>query len=610
MNPFLDDGGSDLSALQDGTFPLNVASAVVQGLIPSLPTKTGPARELISALIEVADCNFTPVSNPMTAALDMAGYGLTEVASITQPATDSNIIIGNSIVNVGQADAQNITIGAAASTVGGSLFNVTIGPGATNNGNAGVAIGYACTTSGGVSIGDQCSSSGIGAVTMGPSSSASGDGSVAIGASASASVLQATAVGSNAIASGGQYPVAIGTASTASGNQAIAIGVLSVASGSDCIMLGTFGTNAVDDSCKIGGANILNIRPSSAVCDLGTVAEPFQSIYVSGSLLGAASITTPSTNTNIRIGNSIVNTGTANSEHVQIGAESSIAGGAFIGSVSVGYRASCTDNGAVAAGNTATAGAYAVSVGQNSSASLTQNVAVGNSAAATGITSVAVGPDSIASDFQSIAIGKSATASASGAIMLGPVGTNSVANSCKIGGSTIASIYPASAVCDLGTVAVPFQSIYASGSLIGTVKTSAVNDIVTGPASSVNNQVALFNGTSGKAIQVGTAAVGTLGALTLANATASTSTGTGALICAGGIGAGGSIYTGGNLVAGAFSNFLIGNITSMGSASGCIGLGNNTPPVGGVSGGGCLYAEAGALKWKGSSGTVTTIAPA
>jgi hypothetical protein len=40
-------------------------------------------------------------------------------------------------------------------------------------------------------------------------------------------------------------------------------------------------------------------------------------------------------------------------------------------------------------------------------------------------------------------------------------------------------------------------------------------------------------------------------------------------------------------------------------------LGNiGTAPTGNPSSGGTLYSEAGALKWRGSSGTVTTIANA
>jgi len=53
------------------------------------------------------------------------------------------------------------------------------------------------------------------------------------------------------------------------------------------------------------------------------------------------------------------------------------------------------------------------------------------------------------------------------------------------------------------------------------------------------------------------------------------------------------------------------NTTSMGGGVGVIGLANaGTVPVSNPTGGGVLYSEAGALKWRGSSGTVTTIAVA
>ena len=290
MNPFLDDGSGELSTLQDGTFSLNVASAVIGDTTPGQPLRINASRKVTSGLIQLADCSFTPLTNPAVANLSMAGYQLTNVARITQPASDRNITIGSTIIS----------------------------------------------------------------------------------------------------------------------------------------------------------------------------------------------------------------TGTINSQHVQIGEESSIAAGAFIGCVVEGYRATASGNAALAAGNTASAGAYATAVGTDSLASLTQNVAVGNISVATGITSTAIGADTVASGFRAIAFGKSATATASESIMVGPFGTNAVANSCKIGGATIASIYPSSSICDLGTVAVRFKDVHASGSIIGSVKTSAVNDVVTNAGASVDQRVAIFSGTTGK----------------------------------------------------------------------------------------------------------------
>jgi len=58
-------------------------------------------------------------------------------------------------------------------------------------------------------------------------------------------------------------------------------------------------------------------------------------------------------------------------------------------------------------------------------------------------------------------------------------------------------------------------------------------------------------------------------------------------------------------------NLLAGGATSTGGGAGVIGLANAaTVPTANPAGGGVLYAEAGALKWRGPSGTVTTIAPA
>lgn len=65
-----------------------------------------------------------------------------------------------------------------------------------------------------------------------------------------------------------------------------------------------------------------------------------------------------------------------------------------------------------------------------------------------------------------------------------------------------------------------------------------------------------------------------------------------------------SYFTGPGLMVGSTS-------TQFGGGSGVVGLANaGTLPNANPTGGGVLYAEGGALKWRGANGTVTTIAPA
>jgi hypothetical protein len=57
-------------------------------------------------------------------------------------------------------------------------------------------------------------------------------------------------------------------------------------------------------------------------------------------------------------------------------------------------------------------------------------------------------------------------------------------------------------------------------------------------------------------------------------------------------------------------NLLVGTNATVASSAKTIHLGNATAPSGTPASGGVLYVESGALKYIGSSGTVTTIAPA
>lgn len=57
-------------------------------------------------------------------------------------------------------------------------------------------------------------------------------------------------------------------------------------------------------------------------------------------------------------------------------------------------------------------------------------------------------------------------------------------------------------------------------------------------------------------------------------------------------------------------NVLVGTTSTATSSTGTIHIANGTAPTANLTGGGVLYVEAGALKYRGSSGTITTIANA
>jgi hypothetical protein len=127
------------------------------------------------------------------------------------------------------------------------------------------------------------------------------------------------------------------------------------------------------------------------------------------------------------------------------------------------------------------------------------------------------------------------------------------------------------------------------------------------------------------------------GAVSVSSTTASTSTSSGALVVSGGVGVAGSIYAGGQIYStGSTAGFAAhprdgsGYLTTWYNPTGddmqldfaTIGtkftirsdavllLANATAPASNPTGGGYLYVESGALKYRGSSGTITTIANA
>lgn len=166
----------------------------------------------------------------MTGDINMNGHGINNVTLI-------------------QTGTGNTLVGDSAT---GSSLAVAIGRNAAAGTNQGTAVGAAATAN-------------ALAVAVGSSSVCGSSNSVAIGDSASAASQFNIAIGQTANASGGPAAIAIGSNTVASGNRSIAIG--------------DGASNGTGHSILLGDSAIVNVRPNSAVCDLGTSADPFQNLW-------------------------------------------------------------------------------------------------------------------------------------------------------------------------------------------------------------------------------------------------------------------------------------------------------------------------------------------
>ena len=133
---FLESDSTDLSALTDGTFNLNISSAVLQSLAPNLPVRTTGTRQLTSALIQLADCAFTPLTNPATANLNLAGYAVSNVGTFsgaTNSRTADDILSCSTAQTAGNLLSWTVT-GKVAQDSGVVASNVVTNSGTATSG--------------------------------------------------------------------------------------------------------------------------------------------------------------------------------------------------------------------------------------------------------------------------------------------------------------------------------------------------------------------------------------------------------------------------------------------------------------------------------------------
>lgn len=126
----------------------------------------------------------------------------------------------------------------------------------------------------------------------------SGQASTSIGQGCNNAGFASVAIGPFATVTNGQSHIAIGQNATAG-----------AALTNFCIAIGQACTNTTGNSALIGDPAIANIRANSTVCDLGTSAAPFKTLYLNSGVEGTGALTIgPTTATSLTLGRSTVTT--------------------------------------------------------------------------------------------------------------------------------------------------------------------------------------------------------------------------------------------------------------------------------------------------------------
>ena len=542
--------------------------------------------------------NATPTTPP-TNGVTIFAYGdklqyvddtgaIFQVASLTDLTTYLSAYLAKAggtmtgALNMGTNDITNAgSISATSATLSGAL---NMGTQEINN------VSAIRTTNSNVIVGTSATASATGNVVLGELATATASNGVGIGMQSSVG-FNAVSIGKEAVA--GQGATVVGyRSSCGTRTDTIIIGRDNGSSGgNNADIIGVNRTNNQANTLLLGNGSYVNIRANNT-CDLGTTAIPFQSLYLNGSISGATNSRTADnivsnagagTSGNLAsfsgaTGKTVTDSGVV-AANVVTGPASSVlnriavladttgkviadggatlaqlallSGAAFTGAISA---VGATLSGALAMGgnNITNVGTISGATNSRTADNIVSNTGTGLVGRVVTFVSNKVVQDggTLLSDLATSAAVATAYLGKAGGTMAGAIamGGNNITNAGSISGPTwtrtadnIASIPAAQTYGNIAMMSAVTKALEDSG--------VSSFSVVTGPASAVNNQVALFNGTTGKAIQVGTAAIGTLGALTLANTTASTTTGTGAFICPGGAGIAGNAYVGGNVVA-------------------------------------------------------------
>lgn len=398
--------------------------------------------------------------------------------------------------------------------------------------------------------------SGDDAIVFGARSKATAAGAVAVGRLAEATGQLAFALGSGAVANGSEA-VAVGSSAGAVGDSASGFGATAVANGDRSIALGYSALAANDDDGVIA-CNVLYVQTSDAVQHQLYPLPDYDALYVNVSgdtMTGALFIDAASDAIQLRVQGHSTQTNALQTWEKSDGtvvAEMQNRGGFGVGE----GHALGVDRSIALGLSCSTTNVGDVAIGNLCQANGGNGVAIGYASRSNADSSTAVGVVAYANGQSSVALGRNVLASGTGAVVFG------VAARCDT-----------TAMC----IAMAHEDYGVTNSVSGSILLAVQNGSgATRKAQYITIGATIFNEDGDN--QDFRIEGDTLSNLFFVDASADS----------------------------------IGiNTTDFASGTGVIGIGNRTAaPSGTPSGGGVLYVESGALKYKGSSGTVTTIAVA
>ena len=300
----------NLNAVLDGSLAIYGATIGASNLTPNFPVRVDPSRRLvattlaqndvtglvadlgslqsktqnISGTVTAGNTSFSGVLQS-TSAVESNAFTMVQLGSVPAPVPSRGFLWSDT---TDQLHYATVGGGDKVVTLGGASYLPLAGgtmTGSINMGGQEVTNSSAFRVSGtNIIIGDsKTSATNTNSTAIGTNCSSTGDRSISIGNSAYSFAQYGIAIGANSGVNAAAG-IAIGSFTTSWGGNSTVIGASSTGNAFRANIFGDSLTNTTADSLLIRAA--ANIRASGTTCDLGTVANPFQTLYLNANIAG------------------------------------------------------------------------------------------------------------------------------------------------------------------------------------------------------------------------------------------------------------------------------------------------------------------------------------